>query len=226
MPKKVAYLHTVSSLVGLFNELSKELLPPATEVFHIADELLLKTVMAQGGLSPFIYQRVAENVVAAERAGATIVQCTCSSISPCVEASRPLAGIPVLKIDDAMIDKALSMGKRIGVAATAPTTLKPTSELLQAKAALRKEGVIVDSLLCEGAFSALSAGDMETHDRLVGQALRELMSRNDVVILAQASMARVANTMPAEQQIIPILSSPRLAVEAMARVLVNLVDPS
>ena len=112
MPLKVAYLHTVSSLVGLFNELSKELLPSGTEVFHIADEMLLKTVMAQGGLSPFIYQRVADNVVAAERAGATVVQCTCSSISPCVEAVRPLVAIPVLKIDDPMVEKAISMGKK------------------------------------------------------------------------------------------------------------------
>ena len=222
MPKKVAYLHTVSSLVGLFNSLSKELLPPGTEVFHIADELLLKTVMAQGGLSPFIYQRVAENVVAAERAGANIVQCTCSSISPCVEAVRPLAGIPVLKIDDPMIEMALSMGKRIGVAATAPTTLKPTTELVQAKAAARKLDVQVEARLCEGAFSALSSGDTTTHDRLVSQGLRELMSNNDVIILAQASMARVADAIPANEQKVPILSSPRLAVEALAAALAKL----
>jgi Asp/Glu/hydantoin racemase len=222
MPKKVAYLHTVSSLVGLFNELSRELLPPGTEIFHIADELLLKTVMAQGGLSPFIYQRVAEDVVAAERAGATVVQCTCSSISPCVEAVRPLAGIPVLKIDDPLIDKAISMGRRIGVAATAPTTLKPTTELVQAKAAARKLDVKVDALLCEGAFAALSSGDLATHDRLVSQALRALMTRNDVVVLAQASMARVADALPAEEQKVPILSSPRLAVEALAGALANL----
>lgn len=222
MPKKVAYLHTVSSLVGLFNELSKELLPAGTEVFHIADELLLKTVMAQGGLSPFIYQRVAENVVAAERAGAAVVQCTCSSISPCVEAVRPLAGIPLLKIDDPMIDLAISMGKRIGVAATAPTTLKPTTELVQAKAAARQVDISIDSRLCEGAFAALSAGDTATHDRIVSQALRELMTRNDVIVLAQASMARVANTIPAEEQKVPILSSPRMAVESLARLLVTL----
>ena len=222
MPKKVAYLHTVSSLVGLFNELSRELLPPGTEIFHIADELLLKTVMAQGGLSPFIYQRVAEDVVAAERAGATVVQCTCSSISPCEEAVRPLAGIPVLKIDDPLIDKAISMGRRIGVAATAPTTLKPTTELVQAKAAARKLDVKVDALLCEGAFAALSSGDLATHDRLVSQALRALMTRNDVVVLAQASMARVADALPAEEQKVPILSSPRLAVEALAGALANL----
>ncbi len=222
MTNKVAYLHTVSSLVGLFNNLSKELLPPGTEVFHIADEMLLKTVMAQGGLSPFIFQRVAENVVAAERAGASIVQCTCSSISPCVEAVRPLAGIPVLKIDDAMIDKALSLGKRIGVAATAPTTLKPTTELVHAKAAARHLIVKVDALLCEGAFTALSSGDTATHDQLVSQGLRELMNRNDVVILAQASMARVADALPVDELKVPILSSPRMAVEALAAVLVGL----
>jgi len=222
MSKKVAYLHTVSSLVELFNNLSKELLPPGTEVFHIADEMLLKTVMAQGGLSPFIYQRVAENVVAAERAGASIVQCTCSSISPCVEAVRPLTGIPVLKIDDPMIEKALSLGKRIGVAATAPTTLKPTTELVQTKAIARKLAVKVDALLCEGAFAALSSGDTATHDRLVSQGLLELMARNDVVILAQASMARVADALPVGEQKVPILSSPRLAVEALAAALANL----
>jgi Asp/Glu/hydantoin racemase len=222
MPKKVAYLHTVSSLVGLFNDLSKELLPAGTEVFHIADEMLLKTVMAQGGLSPFIYQRVAEDVVSAERAGAAVVQVTCSSISPCVEAVRPLVGIPVLKIDDPMIDKALAMGKRIGVAATAPTTLKSTTELVQAKAAARKLEVKIDSALAEGAFTALSAGDTASHDRLVAETLRTLMARNDVVVLAQASMARVANTIPANEQKVPILSSPRLAVEALAAVLANL----
>jgi Asp/Glu/hydantoin racemase len=219
MPIKVAYLHTVSSLIGLFNSLSKELLPAGTEIFHIADEMLLKTVMAQGGLSPFIYQRVAENVVAAERAGASIVQCTCSSISPCVEAARLLVGIPILKIDDAMIDKALSMGRCIGVAATAPTTLKPTTELVLSKANALRLDVKVDARLCEGAFAALSSGDTATHDRLVSQGLLELMSRNDVVILAQASMARVADALPAEEQKVRILSSPRLAIEVLAAAL-------
>lgn len=220
--QKVAYLHTVSSLVGLFNDLTKELLPSGTEVFHIADEMLLKTVMAQGGLSPFIYQRVADDVVAAERAGATVIQCTCSSISPCVEAVRPLVGIPVLKIDEPMVEKAIQMGKRIGIAATAPTTLKPTTDLVRAKAAARNAEVKVDSVLVAGAFAALSSGDMATHDRLVTKTLVELMARNDVVILAQASMARVASSIPAADQVVPILSSPRLAIEKLSGVLSGL----
>ncbi len=54
MTQKLAYLHTVTSLVTLFNQLSKEILPPDVEVFHVADEMLLKLALAQGGLSPFI----------------------------------------------------------------------------------------------------------------------------------------------------------------------------
>ena len=83
MQRKVAFVHTVPSLVGLFNELSKELFPGDVEIFHIADELLLRIVLAQGGLSPFIFRRVADHVVAAVEGGACMVQVTCSSISPC-----------------------------------------------------------------------------------------------------------------------------------------------
>ena len=49
--------------------------------------------------------------------------------------------------------------------------------------------------------------------------LRDLMTRNDVIILAQASMARVAQAIPAEEQRVPIISSPRLAIEHVKTVL-------
>jgi Asp/Glu/hydantoin racemase len=211
--KKLAFIHTVPSLVSLFTDLSKELLPNEVEIFHVADEILLKMVLAQGGLSPFIYRRVAENVVAAEQAGAHLVQLTCSSISPCADAAQLMVSIPVLKIDEPMVDLAINAGNRIGVAATAPTTLKPTTDLVYDRARHLGKQVMVDSVLCEGAYSALFSGDTQTHDRIVRQFLMELMSHNDVVILAQASMARVAEAIPAADQVVPILSSPRAAME-------------
>lgn len=211
--KKLAFIHTVPSLVSLFTDLSKELLPNEVEIFHVADEILLKMVLAQGGLSPFIYRRVAENVIAAEQAGAHLVQLTCSSISPCADAAQLMVSIPVLKIDEPMVDLAINAGNRIGVAATAPTTLKPTTDLVYDRARHLGKQVTVDSVLCEGAYSALFSGDTQTHDRIVRQFLMELMSHNDVVILAQASMARVAEAIPAADQVVPILSSPRAAME-------------
>ncbi len=211
--KKLAFIHTVPSLVSLFTDLSKELLPNEVEIFHVADEILLTMVLAQGGLSPFIYRRVAENVVAAEQAGAHLVQLTCSSISPCADAAQRMVSIPVLKIDEPMVDRAINAGNRIGVAATAPTTLKPTTDLVYDRARHLGKQVAVESVLCEGAYSALFSGDTQTHDRIVRQYLMELMSHNDVVILAQASMARVAEAIPAADQVVPILSSPRAAME-------------
>ena len=218
MAKKVVFLHTVPSLVGLFSDLAKELLP-SMEIMHIADEMLLKLVLGQGGLSPFIYQRVADHAIAAERAGASAMQCTCSSISPCVDVAQPLVGIPVLKIDQPMIDEALRIGKRIGVAATAPTTLKPTTDLVHQRAAFFQMDIQVEARLCEGAYQALFSGDPQTHDQIVRQHLLDLMERNDVIMLAQASMARVADSLTAEDKRIPILSSPRLAIQHLKKLL-------
>jgi Asp/Glu/hydantoin racemase len=219
LARGVVFLHTITSLAGLFTHLSKELLPADIEAIHIADELLLKGIQAQGGLSPAIHRRVAEHAIAAEQAGAAAFQCTCSSISPCVDSARPLVGIPVLKIDEPMVDEALRLGTRVGVVATAPTTLKPTMDLVHTRAAEMGRTVQVEPVLCEGAYAALLAGDAATHDAIVRKYVMGLLERSDVILLAQASMARVAEGIPAGEARVPILSSPRLAVERLAEIL-------
>lgn len=221
MPGKIAFLHTVPSLVPVFNELAKELLPSDYTVFHIVDEMLLNMARAEGRLSPFQYRRVADHVVAAEYAGADVVQVTCSSISPCVDAARYMTRIPVLKIDEAMVDRALAAGTRIGVAATLTTTLEPTKSLVKNRAQNMDKTVDIDAVVCDGAFAALSRGDMATHDKIVKEGLQNLLARNDVVILAQASMARVADQIPRDGQQAIILSSPRLAMERLRTLLPN-----
>lgn len=219
MPKKLVLLHTVPGLVGTFSNLARELLPAGVELLHVADEILLKAVLAQGGLSPFIYRRVADHVVAAELAGANAVMFTCSSISPCADVARRLVAIPVLKIDEAMVDKAIALGSRIAVVATAPTTLKPTTELVRAKAEAAGKLVEVEAVLCSDAYAAMLAGDLDTHHRLLRGIIQGLMARNEAVILAQASMAAVVDTIPAAGHKVPILSSPRLALERAGEVL-------
>jgi Asp/Glu/hydantoin racemase len=216
MSFRLIFLHTMPALTGLFNDLAREILPPGVEVWHIGDEVLLKVVLAKGEPSPFIYRRVAEHAVAAEEAGANAMQVTCSSISPCVEAARPLVGIPVFKIDEPMVDRALSLGSRIGVVATAGTTLKPTSELVRARAQALGKTAEVEAVLCEGAYPALMSGEMAAHDQIVLRYLKDMMGRCEVILLAQASMARVAAALPPEEQRVPVLASPRLAIEKLA----------
>jgi hypothetical protein len=54
---------------------------------------------------------------------------------------------------------------------------------------------------------------VDVHDQLVSEALKELAGKVDVVVLAQASMARVLSGVTSNGT--PILSSPRLAVERL-----------
>jgi len=219
MARKLVFLNTVASLVPVFKELSQELLPADIKVTHVADEMLLDVVLTAGELTPFACRLVVDHVAAAEAAGTDWVMFTCSSISPCADVARQLVDIPVFKIDQPMVDYALSVGSRIGVAATAPTTLKPTSELVAARARARGLEVNVEAALCPGAYDALFSGDVERHDEIVRRTIHQLMERNDVVVLAQASMARVADTIPVKDRVVPVLSSPRLALEHLKAVI-------
>jgi hypothetical protein len=54
---------------------------------------------------------------------------------------------------------------------------------------------------------------------MVSAALKDLSKQVDVIVLAQASMARVVEGLSAEDKRIPILASPPLAVEYLASVL-------
>jgi Asp/Glu/hydantoin racemase len=218
MTPRMVFVHTVLSVVPQFTDLARELLPPDVEAWHVADELLAKVVVAQGRLTPFAYRRVADHARAAAEAGAVMVQLTCSSISPCAAAAETEAGIPVLKIDEPMADRAIALGRRIGVAATAPTALGPTADLIRQRAQEAGRRVEVRPVLCEGAYVHLASGDLEAYDRAILQTLEQMVEDNDVVVLAQASMARVAQDLkPAPP--VPILTSPRLAVERLARLL-------
>ena len=70
-----------------------------------------------------------------QEAGADYILFTCSSIGAAVEASAALTKVPVLRVDQPMADQAVQTGKKIGVIATLPTTLEPTSDLVKRRAA-------------------------------------------------------------------------------------------
>jgi Asp/Glu/hydantoin racemase len=209
-PKTLAFVHTTAVLIPVFARLVRDKLP-GVEVFHMLDESLLRNTIKAGGLTRATTRRVAGMVGSAFDGGADAVMVTCSSIGAAVDAARQMFDRPVLRVDEAMAGAAVRMGTRIGVAATLRTTLEPTMALLERTAGEAGRKVELIPRLCEGAFEAVLAGDTELHDRLVGDALRELRGGTDAVVLAQASMARVVESWPVAGA--PILSSPALAVE-------------
>ncbi len=218
MSARIFFVHTVSGLVESFGKLAAEIIPGA-EVCHISDDSLIRGVLDAGGLTPAIRRRICDHVVWAAQNGADAVQLTCSSVSPCADLAGQLVSVPVLKIDEPMVEQAVAKYSKVGVIATAPTTLAPSTGLIRDKARDLGRPVEVESVLCEGAYQAFLAGDREKADEIVREHLRGLMKRVEVVLLAQASMARVAESLDAGEAIVPVLSSPRPAVQRLAEVL-------
>lgn len=212
MEGKLVLIHTVSPLLDVFNKLGAELLPE-TQLVHILDEPLLQRIHQRGHLASEDSARLQTHVTVAEQIKASAVLVTCSTVSPCVDDVRPKANIPVVKIDQAMIAQAVMIGPKIGVVATAASTLEPTRQLLQAQADASDKEIETELVLVENALPALLSGDSATHDSLVKKAVLELDQRVDVVVLAQASMARVLEAIPEAERKVPILSSPHLALE-------------
>jgi Asp/Glu/hydantoin racemase len=216
--KRLGLVHTSATLVPVFAALCKEKLPDV-DVFNIADDSLVKGIIASGSLTATISRRVAAYLESAELAGADYIMATCSSIGPAVEAAAKLIAVPVLRVDQPMADRAVQMGVRVGVIATLRTTLEPTADLIARRAALQSREVRLTSMLCEGAFEALMSGDAAGHDARVSDALRALAPQVDVIVLAQASMARVVDTLPPEDRRVPILASPSIAVDYLKTIL-------
>lgn len=221
MPRKrLGLLHTSATLVPVFQQLCAAKLP-GVDTFNIADDSLIKDCIARGELTTLTARRVLKHLESAEQAGADVILVTCSSIGPAVDAAAGMIGVPVLRVDQPMADRAVATGRRVGVIATLPTTLAPTADLIRQRAKNAGRDLELTSHLCEGAFDALMAGNAARHDAIVGRALAELASQVDVIVLAQASMARVVESLPAEARKTPILASPPLAIEHLATLLIT-----
>ena len=215
--KKLALIHTVTSLVSVFKDLFSEL-NFKIDMFNIVDESLLKNTIKEGIMSPITARRLVNYMISAEQAGAEAIMVTCSSVGEAVDMAKPLLNVPAFRVDQPMAERAINQGNRIGVAATLKTTLNPTLNLINKCAAKRGKRIELIPMLCEGAFEAVIQGDTDKHDNIVANGLKQLFSNSDVIVLAQASMARVAEKFSQEEKRVPILSSPRLAVQYLTSI--------
>jgi Asp/Glu/hydantoin racemase len=220
MPRTLALIHTSQVFLKvepIVSHLLAEIMPEV-RLIHIMDDSLLPDVMKDRKISSAVIRRICLYVLAAEVAGADAVLSLCSSLGPAIDVVRNMVQIPVIKIDDAHTGKAVREAKRIGVMATAATTLGPTVALIKEKAALQGKGIEVHESLAKEAFEALMRGQKDLHDARVLSACRDLAPQVDLILFAQASMTRLAHAV-SEATGLRVLTSPRLAIEQTKRIL-------
>lgn len=187
---RAGLLHTVPGLAEVFQRRVTDL-DPSLVLTHVADPSLLARAI-EIGVDEEVHDRVLAHVRHLVATGAQAVLVTCSSIGEAAETAAAAVEVPVLRVDQAMAERAVELAAaaegRVAVLATLESTLGPTERLLR-RVAGDRPGVVVSSAVVAGAAAARSAGDAAEHDRLVRDAVGRAADRADVVVLAQASMA-------------------------------------
>ncbi len=221
MTQLLVLVHTVPPLVEDFTKLCGEVLP-GIRLLHVLDEPLLERIRQRGAATPEDDERLADHVRMAEGIGASAVLVTCSTVSLCVDTIRCQFRVPITKIDDALAAEAVLLGSRIAIVATNPTTFESSRRLIEDEARRIGRPVTISLRPVADALEALLRNDGILHDRLVERAVREEAEQSDVVVLAQASMARVLYAMAGSPVSVPVLTSPRLALAEVQRVLAEM----
>lgn len=215
--EKIAIVYT--SLGGLIQTMKKEFAQamPGCSLVNIADDSLIREVMENGSVTKGVRERMMHYFQAAAQCKPVVIVSACSSVGEVAEEADRLLDIPVVRIDHAMIEKALQEGNRIGVLASLGTTMEPTVSYIRRLAEGRGQKVQVVGKVAKGAYEANARGETEVHDSLIAQAAKEIGPVVDVMILAQGSMARMEETLRAQTGL-PVYSSPRLCVEEVKRI--------
>jgi hypothetical protein len=217
MTKTLVFVHTAPVNVTTFAQLLAEI-DPTIPAKHILDESLLQEART-GGITPQLAERIQQRHLEAME-DAAVVLCTCSTIGGVAERTVAESGQGVIRVDRPMAEAAVALGDNIVVAAALESTIAPTSELILDVAKQQGREVTIRPLLCAGAWQRFEAGDQPGYWASIAQTLRADVQdantpKTDVIVLAQASMAGAA-ALCADLPV-PILSSPRLGLEAAVR---------
>ena len=212
----MAIIHTSFVSVQDLAALCKELLP-GVAITNIVDDSLLPEVREHGKLTHNVTRRICAYALEAQQMGCDAILNQCSSVGEAVDVARGLLNIPYLKVDEPMAEKAATIGGRIAVIATVPTTLGPSCRLVEQAAARLGSKAEVVPVYVDGAFDVLIRQGSEAHNAMLLERVKQEAQQSACVVLAQGSMlclAPMLTDLP-----VPVFTSPRLGVEQMRAVL-------
>lgn len=217
MEKSVAIVQTSAVSSAELKALCGELMPKV-RVYQIIDDSLIGEVNQNGGPTANVRRRMYQYYQQAQALGVDAILNQCSSVGEVADAIQPFVDVPIVKVDEAMAREAVRLGKRIALIATVPTTVGPSSRLIESMAREAGKEIELDIHLVKGAMMILiEKGDVQTHNRMVLGEVEKAAAQNDVVVLAQGSMTVLLPLLGHIGK--PVLTSPRLGVEYLKQMI-------
>ena len=213
----VVMIHTSPVSLNELKALCAEIIP-GVELVNIIDDSLLDEVKKNGTLTPAILSRMCQYVQIADKLAPDLIFNQCSSVGEAFDLAKQCTSRKTLKIDEAMAEKAVALGTKIGVIATVASTMLPSCNLVKTKAEAVGKKVEVREYLVDGALDILmKEKNVEKHNQLVLDQIQKAAEENDVVVLAQGSMTSLLPYLDGIAK--PVLTSPRLAIERIKQIL-------
>jgi Asp/Glu/hydantoin racemase len=194
MPKRIFLVHPTMLAMPPVDQAFKTLWPDAT-IINVLDESLYSDIPQDGKLAPEIYTRLASLFRHCEASRADGILFSGSTFGPAVEEARKQVKVPVLRIEEAMMDDAAERGGHILLVCTQKRAQPVVRATLDAAAKKAGKPPTVTELWVAGARDALNKGDNATHDRLIAEQCAAA-GTFDQVVFGMMSMAPAKAKMP------------------------------
>jgi hypothetical protein len=194
MAKRIFLVHPTPLALPPVDEAFKTLWPDA-QIVNLLDESLYADVGANGELTPGLVARVANLFRHCEASGADGIVFSGSTFGPAVEEGRKGIKVPVLRIEEGMMDEAVARGGSILVVSTQKRALPVVRGTLDQSASRAGKSPAIKELWVAGARDALNAGDSDKHDRLIAEQ-SAAAGEFDTIVLGMISMAPARAKMP------------------------------
>jgi len=215
---RVALVSSTRAVFGPMEAAFREVFPEA-QVLHLLDETLIEDFRREGGLSPHSRHKALQMALTAQEAGVDGILVTCSTLSPSVDDFRPFLKIPVVKIDEPVIEEVVRKAEKIGLLATAETVLKSVEPLVMKKALEFGRKISVRRFI-RGDIWPLLQKDPAAFYRAIAEAATEAAQECQAVILTQVSIAPGRDFVE-EKVREKVFASPTYAVQALRKILSN-----
>jgi Asp/Glu/hydantoin racemase len=231
--KRLGLLHGSSWVTAWSNYFARWLLPGVTLVNAGNDAVQFNFMEAHAAHEPCPPSANIERFVTyardlVELANVDAVLITCSTMNRsyvhAVKALEPYH-VPVVQIDQPMMEAAVARGGRVLVIATHGPTVKSTQALLEETAAREGKSITYDGVTVETAWEKLAIGDVAGHNQTLADVLIDSLKRNEYssVVLAQLSMSAFLLSYPDPVTAfgVPVLTSGQCGFERIREVLLR-----
>jgi aspartate/glutamate racemase len=190
-------------------------------LIHANPDLIAETLKA-GYVTENVATGLLNSFLSSVSEGADIILSVCSTMGDVAEAAQPLfkmIGVPIVRIDEAMMHYAVCTYKRIALVASCQTIMLPNKRLMEKSLKAEESDSSVTYIIID---EMQGKSGTEISDIVIKEMLK-YEGDFDVVVMTQASMAPFTADI-AEKLKIPVLSSSDFGAKEISEIIKNEIN--